>query len=815
MLWIIAFLIAAGVLAYHRVKLPASTAVLAGVPLAWSILGGPGAIALIIAWSVFIAGALVLNVTALRRALLSDRILPALRRALPTMSQTEREALEAGTVGWDAELFRGRPDWNAFFKTPAATLTAEEKAFIDGPVEALCRMLDDWRITHEHADLPPEVWRYIKEQRFFGMIIPKEHGGLGFSALAHSCVVMKIATRSITAAVTVMVPNSLGPAELLLHYGTREQREHYLPRLARGEEVPCFALTGPDAGSDASSIPDRGVVCRGMFEGREVVGIRLNWEKRYITLGPVATLLGLAFKLHDPEHLIGGKEELGITLALIPTKTPGVSIGRRHFPLNMVFQNGPNWGKDVFIPFDWVIGGRDGVGQGWRMLMESLAAGRSISLPALSTGAGKLVCRATGAYARVRRQFKTAIGKFEGVEEALARMAGYTYVMDAARTMTLGYVDRGERPSVISAMVKYHLTERMRTVVNDAMDVQGGSAICMGPRNYLARVYQAIPISITVEGANILTRSLIIFGQGAVRCHPYILKEMQAALAKDGAAFDRALFSHMGYLASNFARAFWLALTRARGARVPLQGYTRRYVQELDRLSAAFAFVADVSMLSLGGALKRKEKLSARLGDVLSLLYLASAAVKRYEDEGRQADDLPLLRYGVEDALHKAETALHELLRNLPNRALATVLRASVFPWGRRIAAPDDRVGHRAASLLLSPSAARDRLTAGMHVPTDANEPIAKLERALALTVSAEHAEERVRAAVKHKEIVSASSRGELLAEAVRLQIIEPDAAAAVQEAERLRSEVVAVDHFAPEELTRQRHEEVHYVKSA
>lgn len=815
MLWIIAFLIAAGILMYHRVKPLVSTVLLAAVLAAWQGVAQPHAAASIIVWSLFITAALILNVTALRRGLMSDRILPMLRRALPAMSQTEREALEAGTVGWDAELFRGRPDWETFFKTPAASLTPDERAFIEGPVETLCRMLDDWNITHQQGDLPPEVWHYIKDQRFFGMIIPKEYGGLGFSALAHSCVVMKVATRSITAAVTVMVPNSLGPAELLLHYGTRQQREHYLPRLARGEEVPCFALTGPEAGSDASSLPDRGVVCRGAFEGREVVGIKLDWEKRYITLGPVATLLGLAFKLHDPEHLLGDKEELGITLALIPTHTPGVSIGRRHFPLNMAFQNGPNWGEDVFIPLDWVIGGRDGVGQGWRMLMESLAAGRSISLPALATGAGKLVCRATGAYARVRRQFKTAIGKFEGVEEALARMAGYTYVMDAARILTLGYVDRGERPSVISAIVKYHLTERMRTVVNDAMDVQGGSAICMGPRNYLARVYQAIPISITVEGANILTRSLIIFGQGAVRCHPYILKEMEAALSKDGPAFDRALFGHMGYLASNFTRALWLAVTRAHGARVPLRGVARRYVQELDRLSAAFALVADAAMLSLGGALKRKEKLSARLGDVLSLLYLASAAVKRYEDEGRRAEDVPLLRYGVEDALHKAETALHELLRNLPGRSFAAVLRAVVFPWGRRMAAPDDRVGHRAAALLLAPSPARDRLTAGMHVPGEADEFLARLERALAMTIRAEHAEERLRAAVKHGEIPFAASRAELLREAVRLQIIEPDAAAAVEEAERLRREVVAVDHFAPQELARARCEEVHYVKSA
>ena len=609
-----------------------------------SLFGSHTPAVLIVAWSVFLAVALVFNAPVLRRRLVSNPLLHLFRRLLPPMSDTEREALEAGSVWWEAELFRGDPRWQKLLDIPAARLSAEEQAFLDGPVEELCRMLDDWDITHVRRDLPPAVWRFLKEKGFFGLIVPRQYGGLEFSAQAHSAVVMKTASRSVTAAVTVMVPNSLGPAELLLHYGTEVQKNHYLPRLASGEEVPCFALTNPEAGSDASAMPDHGVVCRGEFEGKKgVLGIRLNWEKRYITLGPVATVLGLAFKLYDPDHLLGGSENLGITLALIPTNTPGVKIGTRHNPLNIPFQNGPNWGENVFIPLDWIIGGPQQIGQGWRMLMESLAAGRSISLPALSTGAGKLACRATGAYARIRKQFKLPIGKFEGVEEALARMAGYTYLMDATRSLTARAVDLGEKPSVASAIAKYQLTEHMRRVVNDAMDVQGGAGICLGPRNFMGRVYQALPISITVEGANILTRTLIIFGQGAVRCHPYILREMRAATDADSERasknFDDAIFSHVGYTFSNAARALWLGLTGARFVPVPFQGPTRRYAQHITRLSIGLALIADAAMLTLGGALKRREKLSGRFADVLSFLYLASAVIKRFEEQGRPQED--------------------------------------------------------------------------------------------------------------------------------------------------------------------------------
>ncbi|HUP31377.1 MAG TPA: acyl-CoA dehydrogenase, partial [Usitatibacter sp.] len=578
------------------------------------------------------------TVRPLRRALLTRPIFGLYKKVLPQVSQTEQEALDAGSIWWDAELFSGRPHWKTLLDYPQARLTAEERAFIDGPVEELCGMLNEWNIIHEKADLSPEVWKFIREKGFLGIIIPKSFGGLGFSAYAHSEIVTKISTRSGTAAVTVMVPNSLGPAELLIHYGTDEQKNHYLPRLAKGLEIPCFALTSPEAGSDAGAIPDFGIVTRGMHEGREVLGIRLTWDKRYITLGPVATILGLAFKLYDPDHLLGSEEELGITLALIPTSHKGVNIGRRHVPLGAAFMNGPNSGKDVFVPMDWIIGGQKQVGKGWRMLVECLAAGRSISLPSMAMAAGKLGSRATGAYARIRSQFRTPIGKFEGVEEPLARIGGNTYLMDATRRMTMVALDLGEKPSVISAICKYHMTERMRQVLNDAMDIHGGKGIMMGPNNYLGSAYINIPIAITVEGANILTRSMIIFGQGAIRCHPWVLKEIKAAADNDLVAFDRALWGHMGFTISNAFRSLFLGITGGKAVSVPGSPDVRRYLQQMTRFSAAFALLSDISMFVIGGSLKRKEKISARLGDILSLLYMASATVKRFEDEGRQKE---------------------------------------------------------------------------------------------------------------------------------------------------------------------------------
>ena len=744
-------------------------------------------------------------VPSIRRPLISDRLLKIFRRMLPRLSQTEREALDAGTVWWDGDLFSGKPNWYKLLAYPKPTLSKEEKDFLAGPVEQLCGMLDEWHITRELHDLPQDVWQFIKDNGFFGMIIPKEYGGLEFSALAHSEVVMKISSRSGTAAVSVMVPNSLGPAELLLQYGTEEQKNHYLPRLAKGLEVPCFALTGPDAGSDAGAIPDSGVVCHGEFDGeKEVLGVRLTWEKRYITLGPVATILGLAFKLHDPDGLLGTDKDLGITLALIPTNTPGVNIGRRHFPLDAAFQNGPNSGTNVFVPLQWIIGGHEGIGRGWRMLMNCLAAGRSISLPATSTGAAKLAARTSGAYGRVRVQFKTPIGRFEGVEEALARIGGNAYMMDAARVMTAGAVDLGEKPSVISAIVKYHLTERGRQVVNDAMDIHGGKGICLGPRNYLGRNYQHIPVSITVEGANILTRSMIIFGQGAIRCHPYALTEIRAA-SDDNAArasvdFDRALMGHAVFSLGNGVRSLLHGLTGSSLAKAPgsVGPELQHYYSHLTRFSAAFALLADVSLLVLGGRLKRKERLSARLGDILSMLYLSSAALKRFKDDGAPASDKPLLHWSLQDAFYRMQQAFDGLLDNFPGRAITRrLLRFLVFPLGMPFSPPSDELGHQVAALMLSPGEARDRLTAGIYLPASDDEPLNVLEQALQCAVVCETVEAKLRAAVKTGQIpVQADDK---ITYALKQRVITNTELELMGKMQSLRRRVITVDDFPPD----------------
>jgi acyl-CoA dehydrogenase len=800
-IWFSVAVVAVWLFAYMRASLWVWSAAIALGLVAFTVLGEPSQLALIVTWALYLFVAAPLNFIPLRRALIGNHLLAVFRKLMPSMSDTEREALEAGTVWWEGELFSGRPRWKKLVGGPAPELKEEEQAFIDGPVETLCHKLDDWNITHERRDLSEEAWRYIKEQRFFGMIIPKQYGGLEFSALAHSAVVMKIASRSLTAAVTVMVPNSLGPAELLLHYGTEEQKKYYLPRLARGEEIPCFGLTNPEAGSDASSMPDNGIVCRGEFEGKaDVLGIRLNWEKRYITLGPIATVLGLAFKLFDPDHLLGGDEELGITVALIPTKLPGVRIGERHNPLNVAFQNGPNWGKDVFIPLDYVIGGRERIGQGWRMLMESLAAGRAISLPALSTGGGKVASRATGAYARIRKQFKLPIGKFEGVEEALARIAGYSYMMDAARIATCSAVDLGEKPSVASAIAKYHLTEHMRKLVNDAMDIQGGSGICLGPRNFIGRGYQALPISITVEGANILTRTLIIYGQGVVRCHPYVLAEMRAVgdseQARAERSFDQAIFGHLGFVISNFARALWLGLSGARLVPVPIRGAARRHAQHVTRLSAAFAFVSDMSMFVLGGSLKRREKISGRLSDILSFLYLASAVIKYFEDQKRPDGDAPLLHWACRYALNQVQEGFDGLFRNFPNRLIGVLLRAIAFPLGMHFHAPSDALGHQAASIILEPSATRDRLTRGMFISQDAGDAIGRIEVALPVVIAAEHVERKLQTLAEGHPMLEGQHE-RLIAEGLRQGVVDAREAELVRASVAARRAVIEVDHFS------------------
>ncbi len=743
------------------------------------------------------------SVTIWRLRWITSPIFKLFKRVTPAMSQTEREALEAGDVWWDGELFSGRPKWGRLRKVPPPRLTPEEQAFLDGPVETVCSMIDDWNITQNDYDLSADVWQYLKSNGFFSMIIPKEYGGLAFSALAHSEVVLKISTRSVSAAVTVMVPNSLGPGKLLLEYGTDDQKNHYLPRLAKGEEIPCFALTSPHAGSDAGAIPDYGIVCKQDFDGKkDVLGMRVSWDKRYITLGPVATLLGLAFKLYDPEHLLGDKEDLGITLALIPTDTPGVNIGRRHMPLNMMFMNGPNSGDGVFMPLDWIIGGQDRIGQGWRMLVECLTDGRAISLPALSVGAGKLASRGIGAYARIRRQFKLPIGKFEGVEEALARIGGYTYMMDAARLLTVGALDRGEKPSVISAIVKYHLTEGMRKIVNDAMDIQGGAGICLGPRNIIGRVYQAVPISITVEGANILTRTMIIFGQGAIRSHPYIFKELEAIGNEDPDAsledFDRALFGHIRFFFSNTFRSLFHGLTASLFVMVRGKRPVRRYHQKLTRISAAFALMTDLALMTLGGSLKRKEKLSGRLGDVLSYLYLASATLKHFEDNGCPKEEHPLVHWATQHCLYKAQNALHGLLQNLPNRPVAWLARFIIFPLGRHFSPPNDKLGHQVAHLLITPSAARDRLTKGLYIPDNNTEALGKLERGFDKVIIAGHAEKKLYRGLKGY-TPNYNGLDDLIKQGLKQNVITEEDAKLIREADEARTDIIQVDDFAPD----------------
>ncbi len=750
-------------------------------------------------WLIYAVALLLYSRPELRRQQITRPLLMTFRKVMPAMSETEKAALNAGNVWWDGELFSGQPEWQHLLSQPACRLSERERAFLEGPVQELCDRLDDWHITHKAQDLPPEIWSFIKQNGFFGMIIPTSEGGLGFSAYAHSQVVMKIASRSITAAVTVMVPNSLGPAKLLLEYGTEEQKARYLKRLASGEEIPCFALTGPQAGSDAGSIPDLGVVTYGEHEGEETLGIRLDFDKRYITLAPVATLIGLAFKLEDPEQLLGDDPEPGITVALIPRQTPGITIGQRHMPLNIPFQNGPVSGRDVFIPLDWVIGGQAGVGQGWRMLVECLSEGRGISLPALSTGAGMVASRYTGAYAAVRKQFNRAIGEFEGVEEALARIGGLTYQMDAARRLTLSALDSGETPSVISAIVKYHLTERYRQVIGDAMDVQGGSGICLGPDNLIGRAYQSVPIAITVEGANILTRSMIIFGQGAIRCHPYVLKEFQAVEQADSAsalrAFDEALFSHIGFVMTNFARTFWFGITHGRLSRSPLEGPTRRYFQRLNWMSAAFALSADIALMTLGGALKRKERLSARLGDMLSELYIASATLKRFHEEGQQEKDLPLMQWAMDDSLYRIQHALRALLRNLPVRPLAWLLRLVIFPTGLPFYRPTDALDHRVSRLLLRPGETRDRLTDGVYTTQNPQLRFGQLELALQAAAEAAPIEKTLRQARRAGQLRASDERG-LIEEAINLGILGEADREILERADTLRNMIIQVNAF-------------------
>jgi len=790
------------VAAYWRTSL-ALWCLLGAAVLAATSFAGMGA-SWFVATGMFALVVAVTTLKPLRRLLISGPFLGLYQKMLPQLSETERVALEAGTVGFEGELFSGKPDWQQLLQQPAPKLSAEEQAFVDGPVEEACRMTDDWEITHERADLPPSLWDFIKRQKFFGMIIPKRYGGLEFSAHAHSVVLQKLASISPTLSSTVAVPNSLGPAELLLHYGTEEQKNHYLPRLADGREVPCFGLTNPWAGSDATSIPDFGTVCKGLWEGKETLGVKLTFDKRYITLAPVATVIGLAFRLYDPEQLLSAQADRGITLALVPRNTPGVQVGRRHLPLNVPFQNGPVRGKDVFVPISQLIGGEAYVGQGWRMLVECLSVGRAISLPSTATGSARIGAIATGAYARIRKQFGLSIGRFEGVEEALARIGGHAYQISALSSATAAAVDRGEKPSVPSAIAKYWATELGRRAITDAMDVQAGKGVILGPRNFLGRMWQGAPISVTVEGANILTRSMIIFGQGATRCHPYVLKEMLAAQLTDPVQrlqqFDQALFGHIGFTLSNAVRSFWFGLTGSYLGRAPGDAYTRRFYRKLTRYSAALALLADMSMLTLGGKLKFKERLSARLGDVLSHLYIASSMLKRFEDQGRPTLDRPFLAWGIYDCVFSMQSALVGALRNLPNRPLAWVLGWLLFPLGQREREPGDRTGHKVAQLLMSPNEARDRLGEFVYRTPAPNNPAGRMDHALAEAIAAEPIERRLEKARKGGQVQSREFADQL-DEALRAGVINSEEKALLVRVREATLDAISVDDFDPKEL--------------
>ena len=789
--------------AYHRLRLATWIALGATGLVACWLLGAPVGATVVAAALLALVAALLL-IGPIRKALITTPLLKFFRKVLPPLSQTERIALETGSVGFEGELFTGDPDWNTLLNYPKPELTADEQAFLDGPVEELCRMVDEWQINHVHADLPPEMWEFIKKNRFFGMIIPKEYGGLGFSALAHHKVIQKLATASSVVSSTVGVPNSLGPGELLMHYGTQEQKEYYLPRLAVGEEVPCFALTGPFAGSDATSIPDYGIVCKGEWNGAQVLGVRLTFDKRYITLAPVSTLIGLAFRMYDPDGLIGDTRDIGITLALMPRDTPGVDAGRRHFPLNSPFQNGPVRGKDVFIPLSQLIGGVEQAGLGWNMLNECLAVGRSITLPSTASGGVKFAAVVAGAYARIRKQFGLSIGRFEGVEEALSRIGGRAYAASALSQATAAAVDRGDVPSVPSAIAKYHCTEMGRQSASDFMDIVGGKGIILGPRNLGGRAWQASPIAITVEGANIMTRSLLIFGQGAILCHPWVMKEMKAAQDPDHAAglrdFDRNLFGHMGFAISNAVRSFWFGITGAKIGAAPGDDYTRRYFRKLDRYSANLALMADVSMLMLGGKLKFKESLSGRLGDVLSHLYMTSAMLKRYHDEGAPEAEQPLLAWAFHDSVHRIETSLSAALRNFPIRPVGWLMWALVFPLGRRAVPPGDRLSHRVAALLMSPNAARERLAKGVFLTPGPNNPGGRIDSYLAKAIAAEPVERKLMKALKNSDIQALDFASQL-EEGVREGWITAEERAQLEELRELTLDAISVDDFDAEDL--------------
>ena len=747
----------------------------------------------------------ILSIPSVRRRLIVAPTFAAIKQVLPKVSDTEAQALDAGTIGFDAELFSGRPDWAKLRAVPGIVLTSEEKAFLDGPTDDLCRMIDDWQVRHTNKEVPEAIWDFVKKHGFLGMLISREHGGLGFSAQAQSLILGKIASRSPDVVTIVMVPNSLGPGELIEKYGTDQQKHHYLPRLAKGLEVPCFSLTGPTSGSDAATMRDIGNVARGTFEGKETLGIKLSWDKRYITLGPNATLVGLAFELFDPDNILGRGDKLGITVALIPANHPGVNIGRRHLPSGAAFPNGPNWGNDVFIPIDWIIGGEKMAGHGWRMLMECLAAGRAISLPSSSAAGAKSMLRFSTAYGRIRKQFGLPVARMEGLEEPLARMVETAYVNEAGRAVTAAMVARGERPSVISAIMKYQSTERMRRSVNDAMDLHGGRGICDGPSNYLQSAYQMVPVGITVEGANILTRSLITFAQGALRSHPYLYAEIQACQNVDGvkglADFEKAFCGHIAFSVSNGFGALFHNVTGGRFGKAPAQSYgTDEWYKQLWRASRSFAFVADLTVALLGGGLKTKQKITGRMADALSELYLLSCVLKRYEDDGKPANDRHFVELAARNGLYRFQEALGGTIDNFPVAWARGLMRVVVFPLGRRMKPASDRLGSTCVRLACEPGEVRDRLTRYIFVSKDPKDPTGLLEFTLEKVVAAEEAEKKLERAIRAGTVRRFHGL-DWIGDAVKAGVLTGAEGAQLKEVEALTARVIAVDHFDPAEV--------------
>lgn len=799
LIWFLYVIATLGAVSYFRMKLFNGTVAIFCLFVIGSLIGVIGELS----WLAFLIVALPLNMESIRKQYISEPILKLYKRIMPEMSSTEKDAIDAGTVWWDGEIFSGNPNWQTLHNIPQSRLTGEEQAFLDGPVEEVCKMCNDWEVTHINAGLTDEVWQYLKTNKFFAMIIKKEYGGLDFSAYAQSRVLQKLSSVSAVLSTTVGVPNSLGPGELLQHYGTKEQQDYYLPRLAVGDEIPCFALTGPEAGSDAGSLPDNGVVCKGKWNGEEILGMRLTFDKRYITLAPVATVIGLAFKMYDPDGLLGEEKELGITCALLPRDTAGMEIGNRHFPLNVPFQNGPIRGQDIFVPLDYIIGGNKMIGQGWRMLVECLSVGRVITLPSSSAGGAKSIALATGAYARIRRQFKMPVGKMEGIEEMLGRIGGNAYLMDAVNSFSTKGVDLGEKPSVISAICKYHLTEKMRQIVNDSMDVHGGKGIMLGQNNYLGRAYQGAPIAITVEGANILTRNMMIYGQGAMRCHPYVLTELLAANNPDEdeslQQFDQAVFGHIGFAVSNFFRSLWFSLTGAQLTKAPFDDETSGYYRSMQRYSSNMAFLSDVAMAVLGGELKRRERISARLGDLLSYLYLTSCVLKRFDDEGRKTEDLPLMHWAMQDSLYKLETALEELFDNFPSKSLGIVLKLIIMPFGKKYKRPSDEIEHNIATLLQTPSEARNRLGSGQYLTRVEGSLMGDLEQTLENVLAAEPIYNKVCQAAN--EYLPFTELHKVAEKGLELKAITEEQATLLIETERGRLRTINVDDFKHSEL--------------